>query len=197
MIIFLCVFSYLLGAIPFAYLVTRWLKGFDIRKVGSRNPGAANVITNAGKRAGAVVVILDFGKSLLPVVIARLLGFPLWAMSLVGILAVIGHCWPVYMHFDGGEGMMTAMGVLVVLAPGEFGIALAVAVCAGFFARYLKFKGWFGSRINLGSVVGFAVLFLLLIHWRKPVTLIIALIILTCLLILRQLQVSRTHLEDF
>lgn len=197
MIIILCVFSYLLGSIPFACLVTKWLKGFDIRKVGSLNPGAANVITNVGKAAGALVVLLDFGKGLLPVVVARMFGFPLWEVSLIGILAVVGHCWPVYMRFEGGEGMMTAMGVLVALAPGEFAIALAAGVFVGFFARYLRFKGWLGSRINLGSVVGFAVLFFFLIHWRKPIVLIAAIISLTFILILRQLQVSRTHLEDF
>jgi glycerol-3-phosphate acyltransferase PlsY len=197
MIIMLCVSAYLLGSIPFAFLITKWLRGFDIRKVGSLNPGAANVITQAGRGAGALVVVLDFGKGLLPVVIAQVLRYPLWVISLAGILTVIGHCWSVYMIFDGGEGVMTAMGVLVALAPAEFAFALAAAVITGFFSKYLEFRGWFGSRINLGSVVGFAVFFFFLIHWRKPLMLIAAVVVLTVILIMRQLQVSRTHLEDF
>ena len=94
MMVILLVCSYLLGSIPFAYLIVKWLKGIDIRRVGSLNPGAANVITQAGKGAGALVVLLDFGKGLLPVIIATMLGLPLWVAGLSGIVAVIGHCCP-------------------------------------------------------------------------------------------------------
>ena len=197
MVIVIFIVSYLIGSMPFAYLVAKLFKGVDIRAVGSRNPGAANVITQVGKGAGALVVLLDFGKGFLPVFIVESLGFPIWVVGISSILAVAGHCWPIYMKFDGGEGMMTAMGALVVLAPREFAFALAGAVIIGFFAKYLRFKGWFGSRINIGSVVGFVVFYYLLIHWRKPMIVIIAIAVLTGVLILRQLQVSRTHLEDF
>jgi glycerol-3-phosphate acyltransferase PlsY len=197
MVIILLVCSYLVGSIPFGFLIVKWLKGIDIRKVGSLNPGAANVISQAGKGAGALVVLLDFGKGLLPIAIATVLGFPFWVAGLCGIFAVIGHCWPIYMGFDGGEGMMTAMGVFVGLAPKEFALALLGAIIGGYVARYFDLKGWFVSRINTGSVVGFVVFYFLLIHWRRPLVLIAIVVITTVMLILRQVQVSKTHLHDF
>ena len=197
MIAILLVCSYLIGSIPFAYLIVKWLKDIDIRRVGSLNPGAANVISQAGKRTGALVVLLDFSKGILPVIIANMLGFPLWVAGLCGIAAVIGHCWPVYMGFDGGEGMMTAMGVFVGLAPKEFVLALLGAIIGGYVARYFDLKGWFVSRINTGSVVGFVVFYFLLIHWRRPLLLVAIVIITTIVLIVRQLQVSKIHLHDF
>ena len=197
MIVVLLVGSYLLGSVPFAYLITKWLKGVDIRAVGSRNPGAANVIIQAGRGVGALVVLLDFGKGLLPVFLAKSLGFPFWVAGLSGTLAVVGHCWPVYMRFDGGEGMMTAMGVFLILAPTEFAYALVAAVIGGFLTKYVALKGWFSSKINTGAVVGFVVFFFYLIHWRRPLALIAIIVVLTVILILRQLQVSKTHLQDF
>ncbi len=197
MVIILLICSYLLGSVPFAYLIVRWLKGVDIRRVGSLNPGAANVISQAGKGTGALVVLLDFGKGLLPVLVATSLGFPLWVVGLSGILAVVGHCWPVYMRSDGGEGMMTAMGVFVGLAPKTFAFALLGAVIGGYVARYFDLKGWFSSRINTGAIVGFVVFYFFLIHWQRPLALIAIIVVLTVVLIVRQVQVSKTHLQDF
>jgi glycerol-3-phosphate acyltransferase PlsY len=197
MVIILLIGSYLIGSIPFAYLIVRWLKNIDIRRVGSLNPGAANVISQVGKGVGALVVLLDFGKGLLPVFIATSLGFPLWVAGLSGILAVVGHCWPLYMRFDGGEGMMPAMGVLGALAPKEFAFALLGAIIGGYIAKYFDLQGWFSSRINTGAVVGFVAFYFLLIHWRRPLILITIVIILTVVLIIRQVQVSKTHLQDF
>lgn len=197
MLVVLLVGSYLLGSVPFAYLFTKWLRGVDIRAVGSRNPGAANVIIQAGKGVGALVVLLDFGKGLLPVILTRSLGFPFWVAGLSGILTVAGHCWPIYMKFDGGEGMMTAMGVLVVLAPIEFAYALTAAVIGGFLAKYFMLRGWFSSKINTGSFVGFVVFYFFMIHWRRQLALIAIIVVVTIILILRQLQVSKTHLQDF
>jgi glycerol-3-phosphate acyltransferase PlsY len=196
MLVLLFGFSYLLGSVTWAYLIPKWIKGIDIRKLGSRNPGAANVITQVGKGAGALVVLLDFGKGFFPVFLARSSNLPLWAAGVAGILAVAGHCWPVYMGFDGGGGMMTSMGVLVALAPFEFAVALSAAVVAGILARYLKIRGWFGSRINLGAVVGFIVFYFLLVYGHRPVLIVVLVTVLNLLLVLRQLQISRRRAQD-
>jgi len=197
MVILLFIISYLFGSIPFAFLITKWLKGVDIRAVGSRNPGAANVITQVGKGAGALVVLLDFGKGFLPVFLASSLGFPIWVSGISGILSVVGHCWPIYMNLDGGEGMMTAMGVFVGLTPIEFTYALGAAIIGGVLAKYFSLKAWFSSKINTGAVVGFVVLYFFLFHWRRSLMLIGIIIILTVILILRQIQASKTHFQDF
>jgi len=89
--------------------------------------------------------LFDFGKGFLPVFLANSLGLPTWVSGVSGILSVTGHCWSIYMRFDGGEGMMTAMGVLVGLAPIEFTYALAAAIIAvpisiilGILAAYFR-----------------------------------------------------------
>jgi glycerol-3-phosphate acyltransferase PlsY len=114
----LVLLGYLAGSIPFGVLLTRWLRGVDVRQQGSGNIGATNVTRVAGKKLGAVVLLLDALKGALPVALAlRLLpGQPL-AHVLVGLAAVLGHVYPVWLKLRGGKGVATALGVLVVLVP--------------------------------------------------------------------------------
>lgn len=114
----LVLLGYLAGSIPFGVLLTRWLRGVDVRQQGSGNIGATNVTRVAGKKLGAVVLLLDALKGALPVVLAlRLLpGQPL-VHVLVGLSAVLGHVYPVWLKLHGGKGVATALGVLVVLVP--------------------------------------------------------------------------------
>jgi len=183
--------------VPFAYLISKWVKGIDIRKVGSRNPGAANVIAQVGKGAGAVVTVLDMSKGLVPVLFARSLGLPLWAAGLAGVSAVVGHCWPVFLRFDGGEGMNTAMGALLALVPLEFFVVLSAGVVVGFLSGLLRLKGWFGSKVNFGASVGFPLLFGLLFLLRRPLPIVLTVVLLVAVLALRQVQVAGTHSRDF
>lgn len=197
MIIILIIGSYLLGSIPFAWLISRWFKGIDIRQIGSRNPGAANVIKQVGKGPGTTVVILDTGKGLIPVLLARFFGFPIWVAGILGLAAVIGHCWSVFLRFDGGEGMNTAMGAFLGLVPLEFLIAFSGGVVAGFLSKYLHLKGWFGSKINCGALTGFILLFILLFLLYRPLSIILIIVIFVAILIFRQVQTAKTHLRDF
>ena len=115
--------AYLLGAIPTGYLLAR-LKGIDIRKVGSGNIGATNVYRCIGKSWGIITFVLDFLKGYLPAVVLPLL-IQRWTNEpssaslsvLYGCLAVIGHNWPVYLHFRGGKGLATGTGALLGFAP--------------------------------------------------------------------------------
>jgi glycerol-3-phosphate acyltransferase PlsY len=114
----LVLLGYLAGSIPFGVLLTRWLVGVDVRQKGSGNIGATNVTRVAGKKLGAVVLLLDALKGALPVALAlRLLpGQPVLHV-LVGLSAVLGHVYPVWLRLHGGKGVATALGVLVVLVP--------------------------------------------------------------------------------
>jgi glycerol-3-phosphate acyltransferase PlsY len=114
----LVLLGYLAGSVPFGVLLTRWLRGVDVRQQGSGNIGATNVTRVAGKKLGAVVLLLDALKGALPVALAlRLLpGQPL-VHVLVGLAAVLGHVYPVWLKLHGGKGVATALGVLVVLVP--------------------------------------------------------------------------------
>ena len=115
--LFLGLATYAIGAVPSAYLVCRLLRGRDIRRWGDGNAGAANVYRQVGPRAGTAVAIVDIGKGVLAVLVARQLVGPgapeLWG----GVLAVMGHNWPLFLRFQGGRGAATALGVLLVLLP--------------------------------------------------------------------------------
>ena len=93
--------SYLIGAVPTAYVVARQRKGIDIRKVGSRNMGAMNVLYNVGVAEGILVLAVDFAKGLLAVFIARWLGESLNIQMLCGAIAILGHMYPVFLKFKG------------------------------------------------------------------------------------------------
>lgn len=140
----LVVLGYLAGSIPFGVLLTRWLRGVDVRQSGSGNIGATNVTRVAGRKLGAVVLLLDALKGALPVALALRVapGQPLLHV-LVALSAVLGHVYPVWLKLHGGKGVATALGVLVVLVP--------VAAVAGAAMYVLIVAVWRVS--SLGSLV--------------------------------------------
>jgi acyl phosphate:glycerol-3-phosphate acyltransferase len=111
--------SYLIGSIPFGLLLTRWLKGVDLRTYGSGNIGATNTSRVLGKKWGIVVLLLDAAKGLLPTLLLwRVFGSelgPLHVRVLAGTGAILGHVFPVWLGFRGGKGVATALGVASVL----------------------------------------------------------------------------------
>jgi acyl phosphate:glycerol-3-phosphate acyltransferase len=132
--------GYLAGSIPFGVLVARRTAGVDPRAVGSGNIGASNVARSAGRAAGVATLLLDAGKAALPMLAARAILLRLGApegqaeawMVAVGLAAFAGHLWPVWLRFQGGKGVATALGVFAVLAPVQalLGVA-AFAVAFG------------------------------------------------------------------
>lgn len=120
--------AYLLGSIPFAYLVTRWRTGLDIRQVGVGNPGARNVWHVVGPFWGVVVALLDGAKGLAAVLLAYLLDVHTVALLLVGPAAIVGHSFPLFLRFQGGKGLSTTMGLLLGLFPWSTLISLALLI---------------------------------------------------------------------
>jgi glycerol-3-phosphate acyltransferase PlsY len=112
--------AYLLGSVPSAYLVGRWVKGIDLRQVGSGTLGSSNVYYHVGKFWLFVVGIFDmFGKGSGSVLLARALDQPLAVQAAAGLLAVVGHNWGVFLRLQGGRGVAPTVGVLLVLARPE------------------------------------------------------------------------------
>ena len=118
------ILAYLLGALPFAYLLTRWITGQDIRTLGNRNAGAANVFRVVSRPAGALVSLLDIGKGAAGVGLMRAAGLGGWWPLAGGVAAVLGHCFPVYLGFCGGRGLAASLGTLLALMPLETAIVL-------------------------------------------------------------------------
>ncbi|MEA2552485.1 MAG: acyl phosphate:glycerol-3-phosphate acyltransferase [Fimbriimonadaceae bacterium] len=101
--------SYILGAIPFGFLIAR-ARGIDITKIGSGNIGATNVHRALGWKAGIPVLLLDVLKGLAPPLVAKALGFSVDIAFLAGIAAVLGHCFSPFLKFKGGKGIATMLG---------------------------------------------------------------------------------------
>ncbi len=119
--------AYLFGSVPAAYLAARWSRGIDIRQYGDGNVGSTNLMRLTSKRIGIPVVIFDLGKGALMVWIAQLLGLDIPQQVTVGLAAVIGHNWPVFLRFNGGRGIFTSLGVISILVPWLGLIILVIA----------------------------------------------------------------------
>jgi len=153
----LIVFAYLLGSVPVGVLLAR-LKGADPRKVGSGNIGATNVMRAAGKVTGALTLVGDILKGLLPVAVAFIMGEPVIVVAAAGLAAFLGHLFPLFLGFKGGKGVATALGVYLRLDP--FAVFITVIV---FVLVLLKWR-----FVSLGSLVGVAAMPLLLYLLNAP-----------------------------
>ena len=109
--------SYLIGGLPTAHIAARKLKGLDIRRLGDRNPGAANVYRSIGPAAGIAVAAIDIAKGSVAVLLARLLVDSTPMEMIAGAAVIAGHTWPVYFRLKGGRGAATAAGVLLAMMP--------------------------------------------------------------------------------
>jgi len=152
--------AYLLGSIPFGYLLVRIFRGEDIRQTGSGNIGATNVVRSGAKGLGIATLALDAIKGALAVGLAALVAGSkynlcgdffqhpcapaLRLMSLAAICAVLGHVFPVWLRFKGGKGVATALGAFCVLFPKVILVSLVIFILVVAITRY----------VSLGSILG-------------------------------------------
>lgn len=113
---FSLILGYLLGSIPSGWLAGRWLKGIDLRELGSGSTGATNVLRQVGKGPALVVFLIDVGKGAAAVLLARAFGQSDWIQVLAGLTALAGHIWPVWLNFKGGKAVATGFGMFLGLA---------------------------------------------------------------------------------
>ena len=135
-VLLLIVAAYLIGSVPFALILARRM-GTDLRRIGSGNLGAANVLRTSGVRAGVTVMLLDIAKGAGSVMLVqRFDGGAVTAAA--GLAAIVGHVFPVWLRFRGGKGVATACGVFSVLTPLAVGPSLAVFLSAVWVTRYIS-----------------------------------------------------------
>ena len=167
--------GYLLGSIPSGWLAGRWLKGIDLREIGSGSTGATNVLRHVGKGPALVVFLIDVGKGAAAVLIARALGLGDWIQMLAGLTALAGHIWPVWLGFKGGKAVATGLGLFLGLAwpvgLASFGVFLAVfslsryvSLASVLAAISLPLLMAAGTDSNANLVV--ALVAMLLVLWR-------------------------------
>lgn len=151
------IIAYCLGSVSFSVLISKKMAGFDVREKGSKNAGSTNVLRTVGKKAAAITLVCDILKGVVAVLIAVLLGNIVEGtdkallVQIAGLLAVLGHTFPVFFKFKGGKGVATALGVLFVA---NWQIALICLV----FALLLMVITRMVSVGSLGAAVLFPVL---------------------------------------
>ncbi|MCY4583882.1 MAG: glycerol-3-phosphate acyltransferase [Chloroflexi bacterium] len=152
-------YAYLLGSVPAAWIVARLVKGIDLRKVGSGTIGASNVYYNVGRFWILPVGIFDlFVKGLTPVYLARALGLGIEVQAAAGLLAVIGHNWPVTLGFKGGRGVAPSVGALLAL--GRLELAFFIVITSA---------GWqFTKASGVWVLLGFASLPFVALYFQRP-----------------------------
>lgn len=147
--------AYLMGSIPFGYLLVRFFKKEDIRTKGSGNIGATNVLRSGSKGLGALTFLLDALKGYAAVcLIGRWMAGDVNAIAIAGLLAVLGHIYPIWLGFKGGKGVATAFGVFLALAPHAALVALGIFVLLFAIFKY----------VSLSSIVA-AAAFPFLVLW--------------------------------
>jgi glycerol-3-phosphate acyltransferase PlsY len=149
--------AYLIGSIPFGYLIVRFSGRGDVRQTGSGGTGATNVSRRAGKAAGVLTLLLDALKGAIAVLIAARPGNS-WLPAVAAIAVMVGHIFPLWLGFRGGKGVATAAGVFAVLAPFALLCAGVVFLILFLLTRY----------VSLGSMVAAATIPLIL--WPKGLT---------------------------
>ena len=151
--------AYLIGSIPFSFLVARAFGVHDVRQVGSGNVGATNVLRSAGKAAGALALLLDLGKGAAASALAgRLAPGEAALPAAAAVAAVVGHMYPVWLRFQGGKGVATGLGAFAPLAPLAALGAVAVFALTALATRF----------VSLGSVAGGAAMAGLVLALRGP-----------------------------
>jgi glycerol-3-phosphate acyltransferase PlsY len=141
---FTLIAAYLIGSIPFALFLARRFASVDLRRVGSGNLGAANVLRVSGTSAGVMAMVLDATKGAASVLLAMRVEGGTLAPALAACAAIVGHIYPVWLRFRGGKGVATACGAFAVLAPPAMASACGVFVAGVWATRY----------ISVGSVLG-------------------------------------------
>lgn len=171
-IIIFVVIAYLCGSLSNAIIVCKLLGLPDPRIEGSGNPGTANVLRIAGKKAAALVLLGDALKGFIPVVVARIFNVDGLALGLVAIAAVIGHIYPIFFKFKGGKGVATFLGTTFALSP-IVGIAFILTwLIVAFLSRYASLASLISSILSIIYILIFSKFAYLI-----PMLAIIALII--------------------
>src|SRR6185503_18921008 len=159
--------AYLLGSIPFGYVIVRASKHADIRETGSGGTGATNVSRRAGKGAGVLTLLLDGLKGAASILVARLLlaepafsADASWWIAAAAIAVIVGHIFPVWLGFRGGKGVATGVGVFLILAPLAVAFAGVIFLVIVLLTRY----------VSLGSIVAAATipLFVVIRNYITP-----------------------------
>lgn len=157
-LVLIALIGYLWGSIPSGYWMGKILRGkdFDIRAYGSHKTGATNVMRTLGRGPALIVFLFDLSKGILPTLLALLSPFFFvggWGPAIAGITALLGHCFPLFIGFKGGRGVMTGAGVILLLSPLTFVLCAIAAGSTIAISRYVSLGSIIGAIVSIVSAI--------------------------------------------
>ena len=140
--------AYLIGGIPFGYLLVRWRTGQDVRTQGSGNTGATNVLRTTGKTLGIITLLLDIGKGALAVWLMDRVSDddPMWT-SLAALAVILGHAFPVFLKFQGGKAVASFVGAFMYLTPAPLFAIVILFVAVLSVTKYVSLASMIGALL--------------------------------------------------
>lgn len=176
--------SYIIGSIPFSYIVAKLFKGKDIRKLGTKNVGGMNVISVAGLVPGLIALFFDILKGALTVYLTEKITGNLAVSLFAGLFTVIGHNWSIFLKFKGGKGIATAIGVLLLTSPLSVLILYLIIIPTIILITNDSF---------MSASIGFLIFPLILWFLEKNIWLVIFGILIAVVIIIRHLEELKTY----
>ncbi|SHI62959.1 glycerol-3-phosphate 1-O-acyltransferase PlsY [Lutispora thermophila] len=173
-IIIISIIAYFLGNISVSYMIAKCSKGIDIRKYGSGNAGATNVLRTLGPKAGFFAFLGDALKGAIAVVIGNLIGGENGQVA-AGIFVVVGHNWPVFLGFKGGKGIATTIGVMSAINPLMVAVIVPIGIVIIIITKY----------VSLASILGMIIFPLLMLISGQPINLVVFSFLLSAMAIYR------------
>jgi glycerol-3-phosphate acyltransferase PlsY len=172
------ILSYLCGAIPFSYLITKKFKNIDIRQCGSKNPGATNVFRTVSKPLGILTFVLDCLKGFTTVSFAFYLNGSLYFILTVALVTLLGHIFTVFLNFKGGKGVAVGCGIFLALNP------LATIVCFIIFLIVVAISKY----VSLGSIIAAVMLPINLFVFKSEYELVIFSSVMVIIVLIRHIS---------
>ncbi len=166
------VLIYLIGSIPSGLIIGKGLYGKDLREHGSKNIGATNAYRVLGKMGALLVFLCDLTKGILG---AYLLSVSPTLTVVGGLLAMIGHNWPIFLNFKGGKGVATGLGMVIFMVPSVALLAFSIWAIIVYFTKY----------VSLGSIVAAAIIPIAMYIWHEPTAYIVFGIVAALFVIIR------------
>lgn len=173
-IIIVSVLSYIIGNISASYLIAKYAAGIDIRKYGSGNAGATNVLRTLGKKAGVAAFLGDALKGVIAVVLGRLIAGE-DGQIFAGLFVVIGHNWPIFLNFKGGKGIATTIGVMTAINPYIVAAIVPIGIVIIIITKY----------VSLASIMGMIIFPIIMLFTHQNMKLVLFSFILSIMALYR------------
>ncbi len=178
--------SYIIGSIPFSFTIAKLFKGIDIRKLGTKNVGAMNIISVAGIFPGIIALLFDISKGALVVHLTNKITEDIGVSLTSGLFTVIGHNWPIFLKFKGGKGVATTIGILLLISP--FSLLILYLIAIPIIILII-------NDSYMSASIGFLILPLILWFLEKNIWFVIFGILIALIIVIRHLNEIRTYFE--